>query len=236
MRKLRADVSKVKVLSEIPSGAKLLWESNELALYYTYNATQGEVDWILVNRTSDKKYVSLLRGAELIYNNNVVTVPSYVFGNAFADVYFANGLSNYINDLNNIPLYSLAVLRDSSGKNIVGFVFSLPPNSMIEVPEYGFVNLQKIWGQLLEVYPGNLNLYVIIYDYNEIIEYEQESGVNVQSPPDPYAVFSYQFSISELGAIMTPRVIIEIPQSDVNFANTLIADFKKFVSSIKHML
>ncbi|AOS58416.1 conserved lipothrixviral protein [Sulfolobus islandicus filamentous virus 2] len=236
MRKLRADVSKVKPLSEIPSGSNLLWQNDNFALYYTYDATQGRVDWILVNKTNEKKYVSLLRGAELVYNNNVITVPSYIFGNAFADVYFANGLSSYISDLNNVPLYSLAVLRDSSGKNIVGFVFSLPPNGIITVPEYGFANLQKLWGQLLEAYPENLNLYVIIYDYAEIIEYEQETGVTVQAPPDPYAVFSYQFTISNVGTVMTQRIIIEIPQSDVNFANTLIADFKKFFSSIKHML
>lgn len=236
MRHLRADVSKIKPLSEIPSGSNELWQNDQFALYYTYDPTQGEVNWILVNKLNQTKYVSLLRGAELIYNNNAITVPTYIFGNAFADVYFANSLSTYISDLNNVPLYSLAVLKDSSGKSIVGFVFPLPPNGVVSVPEYGFMNLQKLTGQLLEVYPENLNLYAIIYDYAEVIEYEQEAGVVVKSPPDPYAVFSYQFSVPTMGTVVTPRIIIEIPHSDVNAVNTLISDFKKFVSSIKHRL
>jgi len=143
-------------------------------------------------------------------------------------VYFGNGLSSYISNLNDIPLYSLAVLRDSSNKSIVGFVFSLPPKGVLIVPEYGFYGLQSLEAELLEVSPGNLNLYVIIYDYAEIIEYEQQTGLQVQAPPDPYAVFSYQFNISDVGTVVTSRVILEIPQSDVNFVNTLINDIKKF--------
>jgi hypothetical protein len=152
----------------------------------------------------------------------------YIFGEAYADVYFANGLSSYINDLNNVPLYSLAILKSPSGQSIVGFVFALPPKGILIVPEYGFVGLKSLEAQLLEVKPENLNLYAIIYDYTEIIEYEQESCTQVQAPPDPYSVFSYQFKIDNIGTIITPRVILEIPESDVNVITTIINDIKKF--------
>ena len=228
MRKLRASIQDIRPLSEIPSNATLLWQNSNFAIYYIYDLYAGEVQWILVNKTYTQKYVSLLRGAVLEIQGQTYAIPKYIFGNAFAEVYFANSLSSYISNLNNIPLYSLAVLRDSSGKNIVGFVFSLPPKGVLIVPEYGFYGLQSLEAELLEVSPGNLNLYVIIYDYAEIIEYEQQTGLQVQAPPDPYAVFSYQFNISDVGTVVTPRVILEIPQSDVNFVNTLIDDIKKF--------
>jgi hypothetical protein len=228
MRKLHASVKDIRPLAEIPPNSTLLWQNNNFAIYYIYDSYVGEIQWILVNKTNTQKYVSLLRGAVLEIQGQSYTIPEYIFGNAFAEVYFANSLSSYISNLNDIPLYSLAVLRSPSGQNIVGFVFSLPPNGVLIVPEYGFVGLQSLEAELLEVSPGNLNLYVIIYDYAEIIEYEQQTGLQVQAPPDPYAVFSYQFNISDVGTVVTSRVILEIPQSDVNFVNTLINDIKKF--------
>jgi len=228
MRKLHASVKDIRPLTEIPPNATLLWQNDNFAIYYVYDLYAGEVQWILVNKTYTQKYVSLLRGAVLEIQGQTYAIPKYIFGNAFAEVYFANSLSSYISNLNNIPLYSLAVLRDSSGKNIVGFVFSLPPKGVLVVPEYGFYGLESLEAELLEVNPGNLNLYVIFYDYNEIIEYEQQTGLQVQAPPDPYAIFSYQFNISDVGTIITSRVILEIPQSDVNFVTTLIDDIKKF--------
>ncbi|CAJ31734.1 hypothetical protein AFV8_gp57 [Betalipothrixvirus puteoliense] len=227
MRHLRADVKSIKISSGIPQGATKLWENDSLALYYLYNPSQCEVIWIFVNKTSERKLVSLLRGAVLNINGQQYAVPEYIFGNAFADVYFGNGASTYINDLNDIPLYSLAILRPPSNRLTVGFVFSLPPNSVVCVPEYGFVNLVSLSGRLIEVKPGSINLYAIIYDYAEVIEYEQEAGITVASPPDPYAVFSYCFSIDEVGTVVTPRVIIEIPQTDVKIANDIINFFKK---------
>jgi len=228
MRRLHADLKNIRPLAQVPNDAQLLYQDSEVALYYTYDYYQGQVTWIMVNKTDTTLYVSLLRGASLNINGQNATVPSYVFGNAFAEVYFANGLSSYINDLNNIPLYSLAVLKSPSGQTIVGFVFALPPNSVVSAPEYGFIGLQSLNGQLLEVTPENDNLYAIIYDFVEIMEYEQEAGVQVQAPPDPYAVYSYQFSISDIGTIVTPRVIFKVPQSDVNVITGLINDIKKF--------
>ena len=228
MRRLYAHVKDIQPLSEIPPNAILLWENDSFAVYYVYDIYSYEVQWILVNKTSSTKYVSLLRGAVLNINGQTYNIPNYIFGNAFADVYFDNDLSSYVSNLNEIPLYSLAVLKDSSNKSIVGFVFVLPPNGVINVPEYGFEGLQSLEAELEEVSPENMNLYAIIYDYAEIIEYEEEAGISVQAPPDPYAVFSYQFKINNIGEVMTPRVIIEIPQSDVNIVTTIIDDIKKF--------
>ena len=228
MRKLRASVQDIRPLSEIPPNAQLLWQNDKFAIYYIYDIYAGEVQWVLVNKTYDSKYVSLLRGAILEIQGQTYAIPKYIFGNAFAEVYFANSLSSYISNLNNIPLYSLAILKSPSGQSIVGFVFVLPPKGVLVVPEYGFYGLKSLEAELLEVNPENLNLYVIIYDYAEIIEYEQQTGLHVQAPPDPYAVFSYQFKINDVGTVVTPRVILEIPQSDVNFVTTLIDDIKKF--------
>ena len=120
MRKLRASVKDIKPLSEIPPNATLLWENDSFAVYYIYDIYASEVQWVLVNKTYDTKYVSLLRGAVLEIQGQTYSIPEYIFGNAFADVYFANDLSSYISNLNDIPLYSLAVLKSPSGQSIVG--------------------------------------------------------------------------------------------------------------------
>jgi len=228
MRKLYAKIKDIQPLSEIPPNANLLWENDKFAVYYVYDIYAHEVQWVLVNKTYEKKYVSLLRGAVLEINGVEYPIPEYIFGEAYADVYFANNLSSFINDLNNVPLYSLAILKTPSGFSVIGFVFALPPKGILVVPEYGFINLKSLEAELLEVKPENLNLYIIIYDYAEVLEYEAQSGLTVRAPPDPYAVFSYQFKIDNIGTVVTPRVIIEIPQSDVNFVSTLIDDIKKF--------
>lgn len=227
MRRLRADVKSIRIAQGIPNGSTKLWESDSLALYYKYDSSQGEVVWIFVNKTSERKFVSLLRGAVLNIDGRQIVVPQYIFGNAFAEVYFANGLSSYINDLNNIPLYSLAVLKTPSNKLIVGFVFSLPPNSVICVPEYGFVNLVSLSGRLIEVKPGSMNMYMIIYDYAEIVEYELEARIVVRSPPDPYVVFSYYFDIDEVGTIMTQRVVLAFSQGGFDVVKYIMNFFKK---------
>jgi len=235
MRKLHADIKGIKPLSSIPQGASKLWESNELALYYTYDANQGEITWIMVNKTNQVIYACLLRGATLNINGQTVTVPNYLFGDAFAEVYFANGLSSYINSLQDVQLYSLAIVNDGN-KMQVAFVFQLPPNGVVQVPEYGFVGLQSVQGNLVTATPGKDNLYAIIYDYMEILEYENEAGVSVTAPPDPYAVFSYSFNVIEMGYPITRRVIFEIPEEDVNTAKSMIKDLKGIFSMLKKAL
>ena len=227
MRKIYARINDIRPLSEIPPNAEMLWENDKFAVYYVYDIYDNGVQWVLVNKTYDRKYVSLLRGAVLYMQGQTYAIPKYIFGNAFADVYFGNSMSSYINNLNDVPLYSLAVLNSPSGQSIVGFVFALPPKGIVIVPEYGFVGLKSLEAELLEVSPENPNLYVILYDYAEVFEYEEEAGVPVRSPPDPYAVFSYQFKIGDVGTVVTPRTVIEIPQTDVKFVTSIIDDVKK---------
>ena len=233
MRKIYANVKQIRVSTSIPQNANLLWQNDKLALYYTYDPSQGRVDWIMQNNTNSSILVSLLRGAELNINGQTYTIPDYLFGNAFAEVYFANNLSNFITDLNNIPLYSLAIVNNNNGVRTIAFVFQIPPNSVIIAPEYGFNGLQNIDGQLLEVTSINQNLFGIVYDFSEIIEYEYQTGINVNYPPEPYIVQSYQFLIDDLGQIMTQRLILEIPESDINTVKSLVTDIQKIIGKLK---
>jgi len=233
MRKTYTDIKQIKVDTSIPQNANLLWQNEKLTLYYTYNQSQGRVDWIMQNKTNSSILVSLLRGAEITLNGQTYTIPQYLFGNAFAEVYFANDLSNFITNLNNIPLYSLAIVRNKLSNRTIAFVFQIPPNSVIIAPEYGFNNLQSLSGQLLEVTPLNQNLFTVVYDFTEIVEYEYQTGIYVNYPPDPYIVQSYQFLIDNLGQIVTQRLILELPESDVSTVKSLVKDIEKIVDRLK---
>jgi len=233
MRKLHADIEQIRINTSIPQNAQLLWQNDKLALYYTYDSSQGRVDWIMQNKTNSPILVSLLRGAELNINGQIYTIPDYLFGNAFAEVYFANNLSNFITDLNNIPLYSLAIVSNNDGVRTIAFVFQIPQNSMIIAPEYGFTGLQSLNGELLQARPINQNLFVVVYDFSEIVEYEYQTGINVNYPPDPYMVQSYEFLVNNLGEIITQRLILELPESDINTVNSLIKDIEKIIDKLK---
>ena len=52
-------------------------------------------------------------------------------------------------------------------------------------------------------------------------------------PPDPYVVQSYQFLVNNLGQIMTQRLILELPESDVSTVNSLIKDIQKIIDKLK---
>jgi len=216
-----------------PNQGTELWTNGELKLSYTYDQSQGRVDWIMQNLTDKVQYVTLLRGATLEINGQTGTIPSYLFGDAFAEVYFANSLSGYITDLNNVPLYSLAFVSiyGHPFSTRVAFVFQLPPNGTVVAPEYGFVNLKDITGELVPVIPGNAFNFIVIYDYAEIFEYEQEAGVNVRAPPDPYVVYSYLFKTDNLGYPVTPRTIIPISKEDTN----IISDIVGFLNKLKKL-
>jgi hypothetical protein len=233
MRKFHTHVDEIKVDTTIPQNAQLLWQNNKLTLYYTYDSKEGRVNWIMQNKTNSSILVSLLRGAELNINGQTYTIPEYLFGNAFAEVYFANNLSNFITDLNNIPLYSLAIMKNKNDNRTIAFIFQIPANSIIIAPEYGFRGLQSLNGQLLEITPISKNLFGIVYDFAEIVEYEYQTGILVNYPPDPYMVQSYQFLIDNLGQIVTQRLILEIPESDINAVKSLVSDFQKVIDKLK---
>ena len=233
MRKLHTYPQQIKIDTTIPQNTNLLWQNDKLALYYTYDSKEGEVNWIMQNKTNSLVLVSLLRGAVLSINGQTYTIPNYLFGNAFAEVYFANDVSNFITDLNNIPLYSLAIVKNNNEVRTIAFVFQIPANSVIIAPEYGFTGLQSLSGELLEVTPINQNLFTIVYDFAEIVEYEYQSGIYVNYPPDPYVVQSYQFLVNNLGQIVTPRLILELPESDVYTVKSLMKDIEKIVDKLK---
>ena len=233
MRKLHTYPQQIKIDTTIPQNANLLWQNDKLALYYTYDSKEGEVNWIMQNKTNSLVLVSLLRGAVLSINGQTYTIPNYLFGNAFAEVYFVNDVSNFITDLNNIPLYSLAIVKNNNEVRTIAFVFQIPANSVIIAPEYGFTGLQSLSGELLEVTPINQNLFTIVYDFAEIVEYEYQSGIYVNYPPDPYVVQSYQFLVNNLGQIVTPRLILELPESDVYTVKSLMKDIEKIVDKLK---
>jgi len=216
-----------------PTQATELWTNGELKLSYTYDQSQGRVDWIMQNLTDKVQYVTLLRGATIEINGQTGTIPNYLFGDAFAEVYFANGVSSYITDLNNIPLYSLAfvTIHDDPSSTQVAFVFQLPPKGTVVAPEYGFMNLKDITGELVPVTPENASNTIVIYDYAEIVEYEQEAGVKVSAPPDPYVVYSYIFKTEKLGYPITSRTVIPIFKGSTN----ILSDIIGFINTLKKL-
>jgi len=233
MRKFHTYINEIRIDKSVPQNANLLWQNDKLTLYYNYDPKEGRIDWIMQNKTNSPILVSLLRGMTLNENGQMITIPEYLFGNAFAEVYFANELSNFITNLQYIPHYSLAIIRDKYYDRTIAFVFQIPANSVIIAPEYGFKGLQSLFGELLEVTPVNQNLFGIIYDFAEIVEYEYQTGIYVNYPPDPYIVQSFEFLIDKLGEIVTPRLILEIPETDINTVKNLVNDIKKIIDKLK---
>ncbi|AZI75917.1 hypothetical protein SBRV1_gp28 [Sulfolobales Beppu rod-shaped virus 1] len=198
----------------------------ELTVKYKYIGGQyGEVDWILNNGTSQNQLVGLVRGAILNINNQKYTIPEYLFGRAFGDVYFLLGASQYLTDLKNIPLYTLAVYN----KKTIGFVFQIPPKTSLVVPEYGFNGLQSISAYLVPVKISSEKpeMFISIYDYAEVLQYYSEAGQNYGFLPDPYAFNSYVVSADNLGYEFHERTILPIPNEWINLADKIISLFKK---------
>jgi len=222
------------------SDAQTLSNNNGLVLKYKLYP-DGEVVWVMENTTDQDQYVILLRGATFSEGE----VPQYIFGDAFAEVYYANGLSQFITSLNDIPLYSLAIIQYGNN-NYVGFVFYLKAKSTLNVPEYGFNNVQSLSGQLIPVQPQGQSIFAIVYNYSETYEYEEESGINVSMPPDPYAVQSYLFT-----AINPPntqpwsatwRIIFQLPNNlvnaiskleQINIKQTILNVLNKIISGVE---
>ena len=222
------------------SDAQQISDNNGLILKYKLYPN-GEVIWVMENTTNQDQYVILLRGATFAEG----TVPMYIFGDAFAEIYYANGLSQFITSLDNIPLYSLGIIQYGN-RYYIGFVFYLKAKSTLYVPEYGFNNVQSLSGQLIPVQPQGNDLFVILYNYTEKYWYEQESGINVNMPPDPYAVQSYLFTAINPPNVQpwnpTWRVIFQLPNNllnvindltQLNVKNTILNIFHKIISGIE---
>jgi hypothetical protein len=236
--KLHVNLNKLKkylLIKPEVSDAQQLSDNNGLILKYKLYPN-GEVIWVMENNTNQDQYVILLRGATFAEG----TVPMYIFGDAFAEVYYANGLSQFITSLDNIPLYSLAVIQYNNNYYI-GFIFYLKAKSTLYVPEYGFNNVESLTGQLIPVQPQGQNLFVILYDYSETYYYEEETGINVNMPPDPYAVQSYLFTAISPPNIQpwnpTWRIIFQLPNNLVNAINKLEQmNIKQTILNILHKI
>lgn len=200
---------------------------SSLCVAATYNGgSEGEIIWRLTNGTDAVKYVALVRGATLQINGQEVSIPAYLFGRAFPEVYFNEGMSVFgTKDSSFANLYTLAVYNDET----IGFVFALPPQTTVSVPEYGFINLVKYDAKLVPVELGEDKLFVDIYNYSEVIEYESEIGQNLGYLPDPIAFKSMVVTAprSELGYSFHERVLLPIPYQWLETADTVARAIEK---------
>lgn len=200
----------------------------ELCVTMQYVGGQyGEVIWKMINLTDKVQYVGLVRGA--ILQN--ASVPEYLFGRAFGDVYYLLGASEFIYDTNEIPLYSLAVYNG----NTIGFVFQIPPKSVLNVPEYGFIGLQSYTARLVEVKFEPPRVWAIAYSPSEYLEYYSEAGVNYGALPPAYIVKSVLAKASNLGYSFHERIVLEIPNQWVEEGIKLGQEFENFISLLKRL-
>jgi len=175
---------------------------------------EGKIVWNLINGTNSIQFVGLVRGADLSINGQLVKVPDYLFGRAFGDVYYLLGMSTYLTNLVDVPLYTLAVYNNET----IGFVFALPPRTTVHVPEYGFIGLINYRAKLVEVKPKELATYVIIYSPEEYMMYYEELGQNLGILPTVYMVNTYNVESGSIGYGFHERIILKIPQSWISFA------------------
>jgi len=188
---------------------------DKLRVTATYVGGQyGKIVWNLINGTNDVEFVGLVRGADLNVNGQILEIPQYLYGRAFGDVYYLLGMSTYLTNLTDVPLYTLAVYNNET----IGFVFALPPKSVIHVPEYGFTGLVNYRAKLVEVKPKQLGTYVVIYSPEEYLMYYEQLGQNLGILPLVYMVHSYNVESGSIGYGFHERVILKVPQSWINFA------------------
>jgi hypothetical protein len=188
---------------------------DKLRVTATYVGGQyGKIVWHLINGTNDVEFVGLVRGADLNVNGQIVRIADYLFGRAFGDVYYLLGMSTYLTNLTDVPLYTLAVYNNET----IGFVFALPPKSVIHVPEYGLTGLVNYRAKLVEVKPKQLGTYVVIYSAEEYLMYYEQLWQNLGILPLVYMVHSYNVESGSIGYGFHERMILKVPQSWINFA------------------
>jgi len=215
MERFRAFLNSVKFLDSVPESAKKSLISDNFILYYTYDEKNAMVDWFIENRTNEDKYVSLYRGAIL----NGVSIPFYILGSEFAEVYFVRNESRFITSLADLRSQALAVLDDGTRLQI-GAVFYLPARGVIQVTEFGYKGVEQLGGEVFEVKVMDADLFAVFYDYGEVIDYTTRYGHAISPPYDPYAISSLRFSIPTIGYMPTFRHIVPFNLLDDNKDNT----------------
>ena len=193
----------------------------------------GEMIWQLTNTSDKYRYVGLVRGATLCVDGSnentsvgsntgsvggntpntqcqsTITIPDYLFGRAFGDVYYLLGMSQFATSPSDISLYTLAVYE-----NTIGFVFALPPRSTLNVPEYGFKNLVSYNAYLVEVELSDKpSMYAVIYSPTEYLAYYDEIGEYLGALPPAYIVNSITaYAKAYIGASFNERIVLRVPE------------------------
>ncbi|CAH69431.1 hypothetical protein [Deltalipothrixvirus pozzuoliense] len=210
---------------------------NELSVKGNYiGGEYGEMIWNIINTTNVTQYVALVRGATIKLQDSSssqeVTIPDYLFGRAFAEVYFNLGISQFGDDATAFETpYTLAVYNGDT----IGFVFAVKPYTVIHVPEYGFTNLVSYTARLLPVKLGGINTYIDFYDYSEVVQYQSQTGYNINYMPDPIVFSSIQVKADAnlLGYGFHERLLLPIPTQWLNIANDVATALEKLKSLSK---
>jgi len=212
----------IKVENETLEKCKLCVEGEYVGGQY------GEMIWVMHNSTNKTQYAGLIRGATVQGEQ----IPEYLFGRAFGDVYYLLGMSEFIYTTENIPLYSLAVYNG----NTIGFVFAIPPMSVLKVPEYGFIDMTSYKARLVTVNFEGLKTWAIAYSPSEYLQYYAELGQNLGILPPAYIVQSLEAKAVDIGYSFHERVIMEIPKQWIDEGIKLGNEIENIISKIKKLL
>jgi len=177
-----------------------------LTLSANVDQSNGIVNWVVTNGTSETKYVVIYRGA--VFDN--FTVEPYPFGNAYYPDYAGKicgqTVSFPIQNLNNIPPYSLGMINNK----IVAFVFQVPPNSQLTVAEGGFNGVKQLIYTLVEVTPEKLHTYLVFWCLFQWFDYMAQTGFNVTPVTLPWVVKMYNFTTNVNMPTAFPNLVIKV--------------------------
>lgn len=177
-----------------------------LTLNPVVDQNNGIVHWVITNGTNETKYVVIYRGA--IFED--FTVQPYPFGNAYYPVYagkICGQTASYpIQNLNNIPPYSLGMINNK----IVAFVFQVPPNSQLSIAEGGFNGVKQLIYTLIEVKPEKLHTYIIFWCIMQWIDYMLQTGYNATPVTLPWITRMYNFTTNVSMEIAYPNLVIKV--------------------------
>ncbi|MEM3185504.1 MAG: hypothetical protein QXQ39_02330 [Conexivisphaerales archaeon] len=157
------------------------------------------VEWSFTNPSSVPQACVLYRGVQGL-------APPYYFGNAFYAAYYgkitADGQSQqaavYYDKLNLIApippnpqgVYYLAELNTGNRNRLLNcFIFIVPAKSKIAVYEGGIPDASlaiDVHGYIVQL--SNKEIYCNYYNEQAVLQYERQTGYQVQAPGNPYQV------------------------------------------------
>ena len=136
-----------------------------------------EVEWVINNPTDQTLYTGIWRNG-------------YIFGSAFTEVYIRNGLTKLWEDVNEVTSdqepYRIGLVSDPYYPTLA-FVFKVPPQSTLQIPEYGFSQQNPPQDyQLVPLTPGKKISVLVSYDPMLPFAYALQAGEPVLSMPSLY--------------------------------------------------